>query len=238
MLKSTLLAATITALMLSTAAAQSSPAGDRMRLAQNTQSNSDKDNSRDATLADAASINEDLIGFALDAKADRVAEKVVEMRKALYNLRPLLNERLFETVGHQVADMERASAKEDLLGTALAAVETFRVIENAKGDANRPEPVEVALLDYSGFKLSILLAAHAVDWATVDSTAKESDTTWMALAKNIQEISIRNLVGTIQNGLRAAVARKDINGAKFAAKMQLEVVDTLEDYFKRVKERR
>ena len=167
-----------------------------------------------------------------------MTEKVVEMRKALITLRPLLNVRIFETVGYQVADMERASAKEDLLSTALAAVEIFRVIENAKDDANRPEPVEVALLDYSGFKLSILLGAHAVDCATVDSTAKESDTIWMALAKNIQEISIRNLVGTIQNGLRDAVARKDINGAKFAAKMQLEVVDTLEDYFKRVKERR
>ena len=68
MLKITLLAATITALLLSTATAQPSPAGDRMRLAQNTQSKIDKDNSRDATLADAASINEDLIGFALDAR--------------------------------------------------------------------------------------------------------------------------------------------------------------------------
>ena len=41
------------------------------------------------------------------------------------------------------------------------------------------------------------------------------------------------MVGAIQVGLKGAVERKDINGVKFAAKMQLEVVDVLEPYLKR-----
>jgi hypothetical protein len=39
------------------------------------------------------------------------------------------------------------------------------------------------------------------------------------------------LVRAIQSGLKA-VERKEFNGVKFAAKMQLEVVDVLEQHFK------
>ena len=49
---------------------------------------------------------------------------------------------------------------------------------------------------------------------------------------SVQDTSIRNLVSAIQGGLKVAVERKEINGVKFAAKMQLEVIDVLEQYFK------
>jgi hypothetical protein len=98
--------------------------------------------------------------------------------------------------------------------------------------ARRPSPIEVAMMDYAGFKLSILAAVPAPDWATIAATAKESDGSWSALGKKVSDASIRNLVGAIQDGLKAAVERKDINGVRFAAKMQLEVVDVLEQYFK------
>ena len=59
------------------------------------------------------------------------------------------------------------------------------------------------------------------------------DQFWAALEKKIQDTNIRNLVGAIQVGLKGAVERKDINGVKFAAKMQLKVVDVLEQYLTR-----
>ena len=43
---------------------------------------------------------------------------------------------------------------------------------------------------------------------------------------------MRNLFAVIQDGLKSAAERKDINGVKFAAKVQLEAVDVLEQYFK------
>ena len=71
-------------------------------------------------------------------------------------------------------------------------------------------------------------------WLIMTATADEAERFWAELAKKIQDTSIRNLGGAIHIGLKGAVERKDINGVKFAAKMQLEVVDVLEQYFKRV----
>jgi hypothetical protein len=235
MLKHTITAVTVSALMLSTALAQSQQSGPvpMVRLAQTGSPTPSKDADRNVKLTDAASINEDLIGFALAGKADKVAEKVTALRKALPTLRPLLEASLFETLGRQLADMELASSKGDVLGTALVAVEAYRVIENAMDAAGRASPVEVAMLDYSGFKLSILAARPDTDWATIAATAKGSDGFWSVLANGVKDTSIRNLVNAIQDGLRGVVERKDVNGVKFAGKLQLEVVDVLEQYFSR-----
>ena len=236
MLKRPMSAAAIAALMMLSTPAQSAQSDSmtKLRFAQKTKNtpSSVKDVNRNVKLTDAASINEDLIGLALDGKTDKVAEKVAAMRGALTTLRPLLNDNIFEILGRQVTEMEQASFKNGVLGTALVAVEVYRTIENAMDGASRPSPIEVAMMDYSGFKLSILTAAQAADWATIAETAKGSDGYWSTLAKKIPDTSIRNLVGAIQDGLGAAVERKDVYGVRFAAKMQLEVVDVLEQYFK------
>jgi hypothetical protein len=224
MLKFTATAALITATILSAQA--------ELLLAQKAPASAINDANRNTKLASAASITEDLIDFALSGKAGGVAEKVAVMRKTLPTLRPLLSDGDVATLERQVTEMEQASAKSDILGTALAAVEAYRTVESAMGARRGPAPLEVAMMDYSGFKLSILAAAQAADWATITATAKEAELFWAALAKTIPDTSIRNLVGAIQAGLKGAVERKDIDGVKFAARMQLEVVDVLEQYFK------
>jgi hypothetical protein len=60
-----------------------------------------------------------------------------------------------------------------------------------------------------------------------------TDGSWKVMEKWIKDGSIRNSVPAIQDGPRSAVERKDVHGLKFAAKMQLEAVDVLEQYFKR-----
>jgi hypothetical protein len=233
MFKSAATAAAIAAVALSSALAQS-PRPDSMaqpQLAQKSPSRPVTETNRNAKLEDAASINEDLIGFALEGKANKVAEKVTAMRKALPSLRGLLTENSFEALGRQMTDMEQASSKNDALGSALAAVEVYRSLVNAMDAARRPLPVELAMMDYSGFKLSILAAAPAADWATIAATVKDADGNWSALAKKVQDASLRNLIAAIQGGLTSAAERNDIHGVKFAAKVQLETVDVLEQYF-------
>jgi hypothetical protein len=221
-------AAVITAMILPPQAQSAS----NLLVAQKRPTSAVKDANRNAKLADAASITEDLIDFALDGKADNVAERVAAMRKTLPTLRPLVSDGDVATLERQVTEMEQASTKSDILGTALAAVEAYRIIESATDPRRGPVPMEVAMIDYSGFKLSILAAMPAADWPAIAATAGEAERFWARLAKKIQDTSIRNLGSAIQVGLKGAVERKDINGVKFAAKMQLEVVDMLEQYFK------
>jgi len=203
------------------------------QMAHQTSSKPPTNSSRNAALSDAASINEDLIGFALEGNAEKVTEKVTAMRKVIPALRSLLDASTLESLTRQFADMEQASTRNDVLGVALASVEVYRFLENATDPASRPAPLEVAMLDYSGFKLSILSRKEVTDWQAVAVTAKDSDAAWVILTKRVQEASLRNLVAAIQDGLRNYVERKDVDGARFAAKMQIEVVDVLEDYFKR-----
>ena len=187
---------------------------------------------RNALLADAASINEDLIGFALDGETAKVADKVLAMRGALPALRPLLDDGTFEVLTRHASAMERALAKKNVLASALAAVEAYRTIENAIEASSRSAPIGVAMLDYSGFKLSLLAATREPDWARIRAGVKELREFWSALVGSIEDKRMRNLFTVIQDGLKSAAERKAINGVKFAAKVQLEAVDVLEQYFK------
>jgi hypothetical protein len=236
MLKRTAAAAAIVAFTLSPALVRL-PAPDFWAAPLFAQEASAEDLGRNAKLADAASINEDLIAAALGGKADKVAEKVTAMRKALPMLRPLLDAATFDVLARELTAMEQAMAGKDLPAIALASVEAYRIIEGATDPAQRPAPIEVAMLDYSGFKLSILAAGPTAEWAAIGATAKDSDSNWSALAKNVRDSGIRDLAAAIHDGLRSAVARKDIEGVKFAAKLQLGIVDVLEGYFKRAKSR-
>ena len=201
MLKTMITAVSLSVLTISTTLAQSQQLGPAttVKLAQATSLTPSKDADHNAMLTDAASINEDLIGFALDGKTDKVAEQVAAMRKALAALQPFLDAAAFETLGRQLTGMEQASSKNDALGTALVAVEAYRVIETAIDTDSRPSPIEVAMLDYSGFKLSVLAAMQGTDWATIGATARGSDDTWSALTTSVKDASIRNLVTGIQD---------------------------------------
>lgn len=234
MRKSNATAIAILTTILSPCLAQTPAPATRLLVAQKAMAVPDMDPHRNSKLGDAASIAEDLIDNVLSGKADKVAEKVAAMRKTMTTLRPLVGDSDFATIGRQVTDMEQASAKNDVVGTALAAVEVYRTVENATDAARGPVPLEVAMMDYAGFKLSLLTAVPSIDWANIATTAKEADTNWTVLGKKIPDTGLRNLVSTIQDGLTGAVERRDINGVKFASKMQLEVVDVLEEYFKRI----
>jgi hypothetical protein len=216
----------IAAMVLSPALAQS-PSVESTKsfvLAQRSSATPIKDAKRNSTLAAAASITEDLIDFALAGKADAVVEKVGAMRKTLPTLRPMLSDSDAATLERRVIEMEQASAKGDITGTALAAAEAYRTIESAMDVARTPVPIEVAMMDYSGFKLSILAGAQTTDWPAIATTTMEADSFLIALAKKKS--------GHQHSQFGQRNPERPEGGVKFAAKMQLEVVDVLEQYFK------
>jgi len=91
-------------------------------------------------LTDAASINEDLIGFALDGKADKVANRWQQCESPP-DIAAVPSTPLRSKLRTQLTGMEQASSKNDTLGTALVAVEAYRVIENAMDTDSRPSPL-------------------------------------------------------------------------------------------------
>lgn len=111
---------------------------------------------------------------------------------------------------------------------ALSSVEAYRLLVEAVVPAPGILPVEVALLDYSGFKMSALAYSPSPNWNTIDKTAMEAAHWWKVLAPQVHD---RNLKQAMQRTVEAyAYARKTSNVAllKYSADMDLILVDALE----------
>lgn len=118
---------------------------------------------------------------------------------------------------------------------ALASVEAYRLLVEAVMPAPGILPMEVALLDYSGFKMSALAHSPNPNWNTIDKTAMEAANWWKMVAPQVRD---RNLKQAMQRTVEAyAYARKTSNVALliYSADMNLILVDALEDDLSRAK---
>ena len=184
-------------------------------------------------ISAAASINEDMVELALAGETSEVQEKITDLRNALSELQPALSEGTYQAVGSELNAMEAAVGNNDMVGVALAAVEAYRTLENALDRSALVAPREVSMLDYSGFKLSALTAAATPSWTMIGAAASEASGVWKALAPQVQDTGLRDLMNSIITGLEDAVDRHDVAQSRFAAQIILDAVDVLEQHFAR-----
>ncbi len=186
---------------------------------------------RDQLLEGVASLNENLVEFALAGKADKVAESLKHIDAAMPKLKPSLGEAAFGRVEAHVRDVQMAVGRQDLNAAALSSIEVYRFLQEAVAPKARPVPLDVALLDYSGFKLSALTATPQSNWTSLNDAVSEADRFWKQLEPMVHDGSLRTLVSTIGQGLTDGTARKDSGQVAFAAKMLLDSVDLLQSDF-------
>ena len=130
-----------------------------------------------------------------------------------------------------VAGVRSAWQKGDRATMALQSIEAYRLLQEAIDHHGQPVPVEVALLDYAGFKIHALLLSTHPDWAEVSSTARQAATWWTAIGPKLTDPALRAAMDHTIDGIRNAAARKDRMLLGFAAKMDLILVDGLEGFF-------
>jgi hypothetical protein len=114
---------------------------------------------------------------------------------------------------------------------AIQSVEAYRLLQESIDHSGQPVPVEVPLLDYAGFKLNALLLSVRPDWILVAKTTQEASTWWTAIRPQITDKSLRDAMDHTVDGIKDAAARKDPKLLRFAAKMDLILVDGLETFF-------
>lgn len=129
---------------------------------------------RNVRISDAASITEDMVEFALAGDTGRVEESIRALKAEVSNLRPDLSEASYQAIGARIAEMETALVRGDFTGIEMAAVETYRALEQETDSLRRATPLEISMLDYSGFKLSVLARAAAPDWSAIADAAAEA----------------------------------------------------------------
>lgn len=178
----------------------------------------------------AASAAEDMIDFALAGDVGRVNEKLSELSRQVPAMRQSLGDAPAAGVEKRLAEIEAALGQGDFTGVALQANEAFRTIVEARG-VTGTVPLEVSLLDYSGFKLKTLAKAGRIDWATITAAADEASGFWSPLTDRVKDKGLRDLMNSLQEGLAQGVAEQDATQVAFAAQMLLDAVDLLEKSF-------
>ncbi len=132
-----------------------------------------------------------------------------------------------------IAAIRRAESKGDHHAVALNAVEAYRVLVESLDPNGLVVPIQVAKLDYVGFRLKVLLAASPPDWPAIQKTSEEAAGHWQALEPRVVDKGLRDAVKTVIAGLNQATRTNNTEMAVFAAQMDLALVDLLEGYFER-----
>ncbi len=130
-----------------------------------------------------------------------------------------------------VTGVRDAWQKGDRPTMAIQSIEAYRLLQESIDHSGQPVPVEVPMLDYAGFKLNALLLSTRPDWKQATATAQEASTWWTAIRPRISDKTLRDAMDHTIAGIKEAAVQKDPKLLRFAAKMDLILVDGLETYF-------
>lgn len=128
------------------------------------------------------------------------------------------------------AELDAALARQDRTATAIAAVETYRVLVSAQ-DGTAKVPVDVSLLDYAGFKYDTTVQAQPIDWTGMATDVAYAREVWTRLSP---DVTSKALIGAFESslaGMDTAVRERNGVAARVAVSTELALVDALEEHF-------
>lgn len=171
---------------------------------------------------------EDFSEFALAGDKPQARDSLAALLRFSEQIKPALPSAAAANLEAAITDAGTAFKAGDNPLAALAALKAYRVLVHAL-QARLTTTFDVAMLDYSGFRLHALTASAAVDWQAVSDTVAQS----AAATHNTRRLltgktGLRDLIASIQQGLEAAVAAKSATWLESTAQIQLDSVDLLE----------
>jgi hypothetical protein len=179
----------------------------------------------------AASACEDMVDAVAATGMAAAQPKLVDLRAALKKAHGFLKADVAAQLDQRAEAMTGLAKGTSKTELSLAAIETFKDIVNASDWHNAKIPKDVSMLDYTGFKLSILASDANPDWATAAKTADEAHVVWDKLVPKFKDEDLVDLAHTLDAGTVDAVKRHDAAGVLFASKLQLVSIDLIETSF-------
>ena len=127
-----------------------------------------------------------------------------------------------------MADLHRDVTDKDHQKTASSAVAIFRLLIDNLHAKGLKEPREVSLLDYAGFKLRVLASARNPNWQEIRKTVVEVAGWWKVIESKVSQKGLHDAFGTTIRGLDDAAKVENLHMLRFAAQIELDLVDLLE----------
>ena len=171
---------------------------------------------------------EDFSEFALAGDRQQARASLAALRQFALRIKPALPAAASANLEEAVSAAEVAFKNGGNPQAALAALSAYRILVRAL-NTRLTTTLDVAMLDYSGFRLHALIAAATIDWRAVsDTVAQSADATRNTRRLLANEPGLRDLTASVQNGLEGASAAKSAAWLQSTAQIQLDSVDLLE----------
>lgn len=176
-------------------------------------------------IAEQLSENAPTINAATFAKS---MSNINELNPQLSALLPTAQKKAFDALADGI---RHAWTTGDRSNLAIQSIEAYRLLQEAVPRGTQAIPVQVAQLDYVGFKLNALLTSGSTDWTRVANTVQEAKTWWTAIEPHTSNATLKEAMNRSLLGMKDAVDQKDAKMMHFAADMELILVDELETFF-------
>lgn len=188
---------------------------------------------QDAFLSAPASVVEDFVDAVLRGEAGAYRARGQALVDGVAVVRSRMDPVRFAQAETHAATVMVALQRNDAKRAALEALESYRVFEETTAVETRAAPIEVSLLDYSGFRIAALALPGRTDWVEADAAVSFSARQWQTLRAQVTDSAVVDLMNELQRTLSAAAQRRDAQALGAAARAQLAAVDLVERYFDR-----
>lgn len=184
-------------------------------------------------LFDAMSPYEDLTEYALDQNKEGIDQTIKSLDGLVDKLKNKLSKKAIQNLSENIEKIKIAKDNVDFPKIALYAVDSYKAISEELDTSTLKIPKEVVILDYIGFKLLALLKQQNVDWNLIKITSNEGVSQWENIKIQTSDKPLRNVMDTAIQGIQVAVNSKNMDMLRFAAQVDLDLVDLLEGYFEK-----
>jgi len=188
---------------------------------------------KNTVLFDAMSPYEDLTEYALDQNMSKVANSISSLDGLIAKLKAVLSNKSIHVLEINVTKMQTAEKKAAYSEIALLAVDSYKILADELDQTTLKVPKQVVILDYVGYRIHALLRQNEIDWHLISETVDEGKSQWEQVKRKVTNKGLYDSLNTTITGLEIASTSKNIDMLKFAAQVDLDLVDLLEGFFEK-----
>jgi hypothetical protein len=181
-------------------------------------------------LDQATSANEDFAEAAVAGDNPTAESARLAIHQTFEQIKPSLRPRAIASAEALIEIVDSASAAGNLPRAGEAAIDVYRVLINALS-TRLPTTLDVATLDFTGYKIQTQAAAKRQNWAAIDKTVGLSAANTASVVQRLplpDNKALVDLASHAHAGIEAASDAKNAAWITTAAQIQLDSVDFLE----------
>lgn len=181
-------------------------------------------------LLTAAEPFEALTETAFTASKSQRSKAIEADADAVRSVQGIVPQSVLIVLKRNMAAISAADVADHPADIALASIENYRALVSAV-PGNPAVPVDVSLLDYSGFRFDADAQATPVRWDDMSRTVAFARQRWSSVRQHGAAAKIAPRFQAALNAMEQAAREKNAAHARLAAKVELDLVDKLEAAF-------